>query len=203
MLRRKLFGSLVSAALIAFALLTASARAATQAPPAPQGLGPSPTFSGPTVSVPDQVNLRSGPDVTYELIGVMVKGQTAPATGRSAGGEWIQIRYVGAPSGVAWVYSPLVVLNVGSETLPIIEPPPTSTPLATATIDPTLAARFTQVPAGPTRLPTFTAAPPVVPPTLIPGTDVEAPGGFPPALLIIGLFIIGVFGMVVSFLRRR
>ncbi len=37
----------------------------------------------------------------------------------------------------------------------------------------------------------------------LPGTDVDESGGFPPALLIITLFVIGVFGMVVSFIRRR
>lgn len=160
------------------------------------------TPSGPTINVPDLVNLRTGPGLEYDLIGVLVKGQTARAIGRSAGGGWIQIEYAGVAEGVAWAYAPLVILNVGSEAIPIVVPPPTSTPQATSTLDPTLAARFTLVPAGPTRLPTFTPAPPVVQPTLIPGTDVEQQGGFPPALAIIGLFVIGVFGMIVSLLRR-
>ena len=35
------------------------------------------TPTGPVVVVPDQVNVRTGPNTEYELIGVLIAGQTA------------------------------------------------------------------------------------------------------------------------------
>jgi hypothetical protein len=158
------------------------------------------TPEGPSIVVPDQVNVRLGPGTEYEKVGVLIAGQQAPALGRSPGGEWIQIAYPGVAGNVAWVYAHFVVLNSGRQVLPIIEPPPLPTPRVTATIDPTLAAQFNLGQAPPTRMPTFTPAPPVIQPTFEP-EQAEGPGGFPPILAILGLLVVGFLGMVVSFLR--
>jgi len=161
------------------------------------------TPSGPTILVPELVNVRLCPDVTCDLVGVLIQGQTAAALGRTPAGLWIQIAYPGVPGNVAWVYAPFVVLQPSQAGgLPIVEPPPTSTPRVTATIDPTLAAQFNLNPITPTRPPTFTAAPPVVAPTFAP-SDGASGGGFPPILLILGLMIVGIFGLVISVLRGR
>ncbi len=159
------------------------------------------TPSGPmiTVTYPEQINVRAGPSsVYYEAVGVLLTGQTAPAVGRSAGGDWIQIAYPGVPGGVGWVYAPLVYLSPGF--LPIVEPPPTATPRTTPTLDPTLVAAF-QVPLTPTRLPTFTAPPPLQIPTFEPvsGSTTGIPVGF----IILGLAILGIFGALISFVRGR
>jgi hypothetical protein len=161
------------------------------------------TPSGPTILVPELVNVRLCPDVTCDLVGVLIAGQTAPALGRTPAGLWIQIAYAGVPGNVAWVYAPFVVLQPSQAGgLPVVEPPPTPTPRITATIDPTLAAQFNLNPITPTRLPTFTPAPPVVVPTFAP-SGAAAGGGFPPILLILGLTVVGVFGLVISVLRGR
>ena len=100
------------------------------------------TPSGPTILVPELVNVRLCPDVTCDLVDVLIAGQTAPALGRTPAGLWIQIAYAGVPGNVAWVYAPFVVLQpIQAGWLPIVEPPPTPTPRVTATIDPTLADR--------------------------------------------------------------
>jgi hypothetical protein len=160
------------------------------------------TPSGPEIVVPELVNVRTGPSTgpEYELIGVLTAGQRARALGRSPGGDWIQIEYLGVPGNVAWVYSPNVVIEPASATLPIVEPPPTATPEATATIDPTLAAQFNLGAPEPTRLPTFTPAAPVIQPTFPPPQDLQA-SGFPPILAIAGLLMLGMFGTLISFLR--
>jgi hypothetical protein len=152
------------------------------------------------------INVRAGPStVAYDIIGVLITGQQVPALGRSTGGDWIQVAYPGAPGGVAWVYSDLVEVR---GTLPIIEPPPTPTPRVTATIDPTLAAQFL-VEVQPTRLPTFTAPPPLVMPTFamsVVNTSANTGTGLaaiPKALIIIGLGLVGFIGLLVSFLRTR
>jgi hypothetical protein len=166
------------------------------------------TPKGPTVSVDpnaneDQINVRSGPGTDYAKVGVLIIGEEAPALGKSFTGEWIQIAYPGVEDGVAWVFSGLVSLTQGSE-LPIIEPPSTPTPQITATIDPTLAAQFL-VEAQPTRLPTFTAPPPLVIPTFEPsgGTGAVAASTFPMGLVISILGSMGLIGALVSFLRER
>lgn len=158
------------------------------------------TPEGPTILVPEQVNVRLGPSTDYEKVGVLIAGQTAPALGRSPGGEWIQIFYAGVPGNIAWVYAPFVVLETGQRLLPIIEPPPTPTPRVTATIDPTLAAQFNIGEAPPTRLPTFTPAQPVSQPTFEASASPES-GGFPPILAILALLVVGVFGTFISVLR--
>lgn len=161
------------------------------------------TPSGPSIFVnPDQeqINVRAGPGTNYAKVGVLVSGQEAEAIGRSAQGLWIQIRYIGAPGGVGWVYTPLV--RAPNETLPIIEPPPSPTPLVTPTIDPTLAAQFI-VEAPPTRMPTFTAPPPLVVPTFVSVPRSTPTTGVPMGMVIAGLSVLGVLGFAVSILRGR
>lgn len=147
----------------------------------------------------DQINVRSGPSTDYPIIGVLIAGQEVPALGRSIGGDWVQIAYPGVQGGVAWVYSPLVDLQ-GS--VPIVEPPPTPTPRTTPTVDPTLAAQFIiEIP--PTRLPTFTPPGPIAIPTFpIPG-QAGGTGRVPMGLVIVGMAVIGFFGLLISFLRGR
>jgi hypothetical protein len=139
---------------------------------------------------PDQINVRSGPGVLYNQVGVLLPGQKAPALGKSAGGDWILIQYPGVPGGKGWVYAPVVSLTPGD--LQIIEPPPTPTGSITQTIDPTLAAQFIQTPI-PTRLVTFTPAPPLVVPTY---TDYSGStsGAIPMGLII--LILMGIGGLI-------
>jgi uncharacterized protein YraI len=185
---------------ILIGLLQASLASEVAAAPVQQEPTVTGTPQGPTILVPEQVNVRLGPSTDYELVGVLIAGQTAPALGRSPGGEWIQIFYAGVPGNVAWVYAPFVVLETGQRLLPIIEPPPTPTPRVTATIDPTLAAQFNLGEAPPTRLPTFTPVDPVSVPTFE-SAESSSSGGFPPILAILALLVIGVFGTFISVLR--
>jgi len=176
------------------------------------GLGQQPTVSIPTVtgtatgpyiivvSDPDeQINVRSGPGTDYPKIGVLLNRQQAPALGRLPGGTWVKIAYVGTDGGVGWVYAPLT--QVYGE-LPIIEAPPTPTPRVTPTIDPTLASQFVvDIPA--TRMPTFTPPPQLVIPTFPAENRSTGTAGLPMGFVITGLAVLGFFGLILSFLRRR
>lgn len=161
------------------------------------------TPTGPTVTVnadQEQINVRAGPGTDYPILGVLIAGQEVPAKGRSPQGLWIQIQYFGVPGERAWVYAPLVSAPTGD--LPIVEPPPTPTPLFTPTIDPTLAAQFiVEVP--PTRLPTFTPPPPLAIPTFPMAATASPSAGIPMGLVIIGLAVLGLFGALVSLLQGR
>jgi hypothetical protein len=160
------------------------------------------TPKGPTAIVysdpEDQINVRSGPDVFYPKVGVLINRQEVPAVAQTVGGAWVKIVYPGVPEGVAWVYAPYV--RITGE-LPVIPKPPTPTPQTTPTIDPTLASQFiAEIP--PTRKPTFTPAPPLVIPTYPSVNGGSGTGGLPVGFIILGLISAGIFSLIVSFLRR-
>jgi hypothetical protein len=146
-----------------------------------------------------EINVRSGPGIDYALVGRLPEGAQVPAIGRSIGGDWVQIRFTEAEGGVAWVYAYLVTL---SGEVPLVEPPPTPTPRTTPTIDPTLAAQFI-IEKVPTRLPTFTPPPPLEIPTYTLQEPVDTRS--PEAVLyaVIGLGILGILGLLMSFIRVR
>jgi hypothetical protein len=160
------------------------------------------TASGPFITViyDGQINVRSGPSTfNYPAIGVLLPQETAPALGRSPGGEWILIRYTGVPGNVGWVYGPYVKLPIGAS-LPVVESPPTPTLATTPTFNPTLVAAFLPQ-FTPTRLPTFTQPGPLILPTYE-SVSPQA-GGVPLGLVIVLLALIGGFGALISFLRGR
>lgn len=147
-----------------------------------------------------QINVRMGPSSSvYPVVGILLTGSTAPALGRSQGGDWIQIEFPGAPNNKGWVYSPLVQVSPGA--LQIVEPPPTPVPPATSTIDPTLAAQFNVIPTS-TRLPTFTPPPTLVVPTYIqPGSD-GSDESVPLGVIILAFAVLGLIGLPLSLTRR-
>lgn len=146
----------------------------------------------------NQINVRAGPSALTEKVGVMLIDQEANALGRY--GDWIQIEYPGTPGGKAWVYGNLVTLYGGN--LAIVEPPPTSTPNTTQTVDPTLAAQFLITPDA-TRLPTFTEPPPLDIPTYTIEVGNAEVGGVPMGLIIVGLGALGVFLGVIALISGR
>jgi uncharacterized protein YraI len=148
----------------------------------------------------EQINVRSGPSQDYPIVGVLEQGEKVPALGRSVGGDWVQIVYPVVDGGVAWVYAYLVTISGGE--LPVIVPPPTPTPQVTPTIDPTLAAQLI-VEIGPTRLPTFTQPPSVEMPSYTQAPAVSVAGGLPMGFIIIGLGVVGLFGLLISVFRGR
>jgi len=128
-----------------------------------------------------QINVRAGPSALTEKVGV-------------------QIEYVGAPGGKAWVFGNYVTIYGG--TLPLVEPPPTSTPNVTQTVDPTLAAQFLITPDA-TRLPTFTEPAPLDIPSYSSDTGSTMMGGVPMGLVIVGLGALGIFLGVIALISGR
>jgi hypothetical protein len=159
---------------------------------------------GPMVTVnqdQEQINVRAGPSTTdYPIVGILEQGEKVPALGRTVGGDWIKIVYPTVEGGVAWVYAYLVTVSGGE--LPIVEPPPTSTPQVTPTIDPTLAAQLV-INLAPTRMPTFTQPGPVEMPTYTQAPQISVAGGLPMGFIIIGLAVVGLFGLIISLFRGR
>lgn len=152
----------------------------------------------PIAATDTTINVRAGPSALTERIGVLVMQQQANAIGQY--GDWIQIEYPGVPGGKGWIFANLVTLYNGP--LPLIEPPPTSTPNVTQTIDPTLAAQFLITPDA-TRLPTFTEPAPLEIPTYEVDMGSTAFGAVPMGLVIIGLGALGVFLAVIALISGR
>jgi len=148
-----------------------------------------------TVTYSDPINVRSGPSTReYPIVGQLNPGDVVTALGISPGREWIQVSYAG---GTGWVYSSFVSISGGE--LMVLEPPPTPTPLATATIDPTLAAEFNIQPTQ-TRLPTFTPPPPLE----VPQFDDSPRGSMGAAgIFIVVLGLLGGAGLLASYILRR
>jgi uncharacterized protein YraI len=165
---------------------------AYQGPSTPEGVYITVTYTEP-------MNVRGGPGTSYDILGQIQPGEMLPALGISPGREWVQISYTNGPGGVGWVYASYVSISGGE--LHVIEPPPTQTPLVTATFDPTLASAFPRDPTA-TRLPTFTPPPPLVVPTFT-DTGARATAKFPSGIFVFTLGILGSAGLLVSFILRK
>jgi hypothetical protein len=147
----------------------------------------------------DQVNVRSGPNVLYPEIGVIVLGVEVPVVGKSMGGDWLVIEYPGVPGGIGWVWA--FYMDVSPGELKVVENPPSPVPITTVTIDPTMAAQFITTPDA-TRLPTFTAPPPLSIPTYESSTGQEL-GGVPIGLIIVILLVLGALMGLFSYFQSR
>lgn len=187
---------LLPATFFGSTLTVGLAQQPTDTPPASSGMFITVLFDEP------QINIRLGPSSSiYPIVGTLLAGSTAPALGRSKGGDWIQIEFAGAPNNKGWVYSPLVQVSPPG-TLQVVEPPPTPVPPPTATVDPTLAAQFNIMPTH-TRLPTFTPPPSLTPSshTISPTTDSES--SVPLGTIIIAFAILGMIGFPLSLIRQK
>ena len=153
-----------------------------------------------TVIYSEQINVRGGPStVYYPIVGQAYPGDTFPALGVSPGREWVQVAFPGAPGGVGWLYA--IYVSVEGGELRVVEPPPTATPIATMTINPTFAAAFVFQPTS-TRMPTFTPPPPLE----IPQFEDEIanrPSGVATGWLILGLLLFGGVGYSITALVYR
>jgi len=163
------------------------------------------TPEGPVVTVDQSIpviRVYAGPSsFDYPPIGILLGNEKAPAIGRARDREdWIQIHYPGVPGSVGWVYGLYVSLSPGAR-LPLVDIPPTPTPFATPTINPTLESAFIGQ-QTPTRLPTFTPPAPLDLPSF---NDVptSSPTNIPTGLLILILALFGFLGAVISYLRGR
>ncbi|MBV6396463.1 MAG: hypothetical protein HFACDABA_02061 [Anaerolineales bacterium] len=147
----------------------------------------------------DHVNVRGGPNsYLYDKVGILYPGESAPALGRTPGGDWIQIACPAVPGGIGWIYSANVTLTA-TGFLPVVDAPPT--PPFTLNLDPTLAASLEVQPTA-TRLPTFTPPPPLA--SLPAYEDIpRSSSNAWNAPLIAGLTLAGMFGLAFSILFRR
>ncbi len=113
--------------------------------PTPTPAPPTPT-PFPQVRIVQAMNVRAGPDVTYDLLGAANVGAVYPVTGANPQYTWWQIDYLGQRG---WVYGELVEavavdgIEITADIAPSPTPGPTNTPaLPTPTITPIPTAYF-------------------------------------------------------------
>lgn len=176
-----------------------------------------------------EANIRTAPSLDAQILTKALPGQFYAARGRY--GEWIQIQFERAPTGLAWVYREVVNLSGGDfESLPPVDldavPTPnlqtaaaqqtadflTATPGAPQTATAlqaqatgvfTLAAAAPEVLPPGAPLPTFTYPPPFAEATLpTRTTSAINGGGIPPIMPILALGALGLGGLFISSLRR-
>lgn len=145
------------------------------------------------------VNVRSGPSTLYDTVGIIYMGDLVPVLGKSVGGDWLLVQYIGVPGNSGWVWALYMDITPGE--IPLAEMPPPPQPRVTFTIDPTMAAQFITTPLA-TRLPTYTPPAPLVIPTFeTPETQIFA--GIPVGFIIIILMGMGVLLALFSYFQSR
>lgn len=93
---------------------------------------PEPATATPTVPAQPmvialgEVNVRSGPGLTYAIIGDMTPGEAALLVGRNPAGDWWQVQR--EDGSVGWVLGQLVTIEGNTEGIPVAEAPPPPTP---------------------------------------------------------------------------
>ncbi len=116
----------------------------------------------PLLTTRTDLNVRGGPGIEYDLLGLLPAGTDAEIIGRDQALQWWQIRFNPAADGRGWVAADptfSTTANVGN--VPVVQPPPT----------PTLTPTSTSIP--PTETPTGT--PVINTATPVPATDTPVP----------------------------
>ncbi|MFN8459178.1 MAG: FHA domain-containing protein [Anaerolineae bacterium] len=120
---------------------------------------PTPTVPAkPSLTTKTDLNVRSGPGIQYDLLGLLPAGVTVEIIGREETRQWWQIRFSPAADGIGWVAAdPAFSTTANADNVALAQLPPTPTLVPTNTPVP---ATFTPVP------PTNTAIPPTATPTV-------------------------------------
>lgn len=77
----------------------------------------------------NDINIRSGPDTNYDVIGTLPIGESLEIIGRNADSSWWQ---VSTPNGIGWIFANVATASNVNDTIPIVESssphvPPTAT----------------------------------------------------------------------------
>ncbi|MCB0177045.1 MAG: PKD domain-containing protein [Anaerolineae bacterium] len=75
------------------------------------------------------LNVRSGPGTNFDILGVLLLGQSAEIIGRNAESTWWQIKFPSATQDFGWVSAQYVqASNIANVPIVFVPPPPTPTP---------------------------------------------------------------------------
>jgi hypothetical protein len=188
---------------------------------------PTQSISSLRVEAKSEANVRASASIDAQVYAKVLPGQFFPVVGRF--GRWLQIRYERSPSGFAWVYDEVVNISGGDpNSIPNIDPNAVPTNDVAAAAAQNTANFLTGTPGAPetaTALQasatgafaavavnadsnanepkvTFTYPPPFAEATLPPRSNPAVGGGaMPPIVPIMGLGVLGLFGLFIGTLR--
>jgi hypothetical protein len=86
-----------------------------------------PTSGKVTVTVSKNTNCRTGPEKQFDLVGIMMVGETAEAIGRNDAKTYWVIRLPSNTAKTCWLWYEWATLTGNGDALPIVESPPTPT----------------------------------------------------------------------------
>ena len=93
-----------------------------------------PTVAGPTGTVSQRLNVRTGPGSSYDSLGILEANTVIVLMGKNATGSWLQIQYPIGTTGRGWVSVEYVKVD-GTTGLPVLDAAGTPiTPGASTTI---------------------------------------------------------------------
>jgi len=142
------------------AVPTATPTEAVTATPTPLQPTDTPAPSRPTALVlsPEQsrrvegrvtasaLNVRTGPDTAYPIVGGLSLDDSVEVVGKNAAGDWLQIAYPTNGEGRGWIAAAYADLTGSLAAVPEVSapppPPPTPTPMPTFTPTPELAGKL-------------------------------------------------------------
>jgi len=78
-----------------------------------------PTPTGPTGRVLQRLNLRSGPGLAYDTLGMLEPDSLVYLTGKNSTASWFQIDYPAGPGGRAWVTAQYIQTEAAG--LPVLD----------------------------------------------------------------------------------
>lgn len=96
----------------------------------PTAVAPTAEPGAPSATATTNTLVRTGPGAEYEIIGVLLSGQSAKVTGVSPDGDWWVIDFPATASGQGWVPD-VTVVTENTANVPVVSPPPAPTPTAT------------------------------------------------------------------------
>ncbi len=87
---------------------------------------PEPIEQPVTITVLQNMNVRTGPGTNYPIAGPGPAGETTRVVGRNADSSWLQVEYPLTADGTGWVYASLVQINGDPGTAAVVQvaPPP-------------------------------------------------------------------------------
>ncbi len=109
-----------------------------------------PPADGNLGALTQQLNVRSGPGVAYEVLGILPPGSNITLLGITEDENWYKIAYAEAPDGFGWVYAPYVETQATDLPVFVTSPDGTTTPVpASPTPTPQPAAEDGDTPESP------------------------------------------------------
>jgi uncharacterized protein YraI len=109
---------------------------------------PTPTPQPEAVVAVDLLNLRAGPDTTYDILTMMEEGARLKVVGRTEANDWLKV--VTSDGREGWVFAEMLNVSGDLGAIAVAEVPATPTPLPSPT---------PEAPAAPSETPTPTPEP--------------------------------------------